>query len=65
MSGRDFYLSGSILEEQVFDGGLHSDVGPDHKLQSTGGWVFLGMEEQSGGGIVRKRVLVWSELMCL
>ncbi|TNN82183.1 hypothetical protein EYF80_007551 [Liparis tanakae] len=29
------YLSGSILEEQVFDAGLHSDVGSDQQLQGT------------------------------
>lgn len=29
------YLCSSILEDQVFDGGLHSDVGSDQQLQST------------------------------
>lgn len=34
-------LCSCVLEDQVFDAGLHSDVGSDQQLQSTGGWKIL------------------------
>lgn len=40
------YLCGGIHQHQVFDAGLHGDVGPDQQLQSTDRWKLLKDREQ-------------------
>lgn len=35
------YQCSSILKDQMFDAGLHSDVGSDQQLQSTDCWELL------------------------
>lgn len=35
------YQCSSILKDQMFDAGLHSDVGSDQQLQSTDCWEVL------------------------
>lgn len=42
------YLCSSIQQHQVFNAGLHGDVGPDQQLQSTDCWKLLkGREEKN------------------
>lgn len=40
------YLCSSIHQHQVFDAGLHGDVGPDQQLQSTDRWKLLTDREE-------------------
>lgn len=35
------YQCSSILKDQMFDAGLHGDVGSDQQLQSTDCWELL------------------------
>lgn len=35
------YQSSGVLQDQVFDAGLHGDVGSDQQLQSTDCWEVL------------------------